>query len=150
MKELDWNKVFELLIPIVLVFLAGIIALYQMRQNVKLQANLKWKEEFRQKVSIYINALLKLITFSLKNKEMNGENDLFQEYEKLSREVLIQWGDIYMMLETESGYSNRFTKLHSAYIKYVRDIHEGKETSQDLNIGEIHVLAKKIYDQHGK
>lgn len=48
------------------------------------------------------------------------------------------------MLETENLYTKRFTDLHDKFIKDVKNINEGEETTKDMNIGEIDILEKKF------
>lgn len=52
---MEWNKLIEYFEPVITVIIAGIIAIYQMRQNIKLNAKLKWKQEFRDKLNGFLN-----------------------------------------------------------------------------------------------
>ncbi|MGQ3677032.1 hypothetical protein [Tenacibaculum discolor] len=57
---MEWNKVIEWIIPVITAVIGGLIAIFQMRQNIKLTARLKWKEEFRVRLNDFINSAKKL------------------------------------------------------------------------------------------
>lgn len=75
---MEWGKVIEWLVPIVTASLAGLLAIYKMRQNIRFNAKLKWKEEFRSKLNTFINICNKISTKAIL-AEKNSENEIFKK-----------------------------------------------------------------------
>lgn len=51
---MELDSLIGLGIPILTAVIAGFIAIYQMRINIRLNAKLKWKDEFRQRLNKFI------------------------------------------------------------------------------------------------
>lgn len=79
MNEIDWNKVFEYLIPIIVVFIAGLIALYRMRENVKLDEKNHRKEELRKAIKETNKNITRLLMLLAKERVLTGD-DLINFY----------------------------------------------------------------------
>ncbi len=151
MIEIDWTKTFEILIPIVAVLLAGLIALYQMRQNVKLGAKLKWKEEFRNRVIEFTNVAMLLYNKAIwvdkepiDDKGYNTANEYIEILYKLhtiyySISIMLDRKD----LRTEVLYENYRLIVDKSHNE-ATDL-EQKVENEDF-VEDFYDIAKEIYD----
>ncbi|MEC3906436.1 hypothetical protein VOI54_05365 [Tamlana sp. 2201CG12-4] len=148
-----WLDVFKILIPIVTVLLAGFFALHRMKQNVKLEARLKWKEEFRNRIVDFMHteSLLnnKAIFYDLE-KEHDGNHEKTDEYLEITYKLHSIYYSIDMMLDFNDL---RAEALNESYKSILDDINRQVESKprptneeDEDYLGNFYEWAKQIYN----
>ncbi len=153
MNDITWLDVFKMLIPITVVIIAGFLALLRMRENVRLDAKLKWKEEFRDKIVEFTNIAMNLEDKALwldVNDEVNNVKEA-HTYININQKLHTIYFAIEMMLDigdirTEALRANYRFIVDQAY-------EEASGTNKDEGgkeniIDEFYETAKEIYDDN--
>lgn len=145
-------------IPIIVTFIAGILALYQVKANIVSSARIKWSEELRKSISeLYPEVLLSILQF--KNREINLNKNLTSSEDYYSRYILhltnynILSSSIKMLLDLRNPKHKKIIEI----LEYI-DINLNKENitlAHDENIEKelkkIVILANEIfYDEWSK
>ncbi len=149
MNDITWLDVFKMLVPITVVIIAGFLALLRMRENVRLDAKLKWKEEFRNRIIEFTNTAMNLEDKAFWLDVNNEENNVKESkiYIDVSHKLHTIYFAIEMMLDLEDF---RTEVLRANYRLIIDQAYEevskiGKEEKEN-NIDEFYETAKEIYD----
>ena len=142
------NQIFDYIIPIFTVLLAGLIAIYQMRQNIKLNAKLKFKEEFREKLNKFISEAKNLshssILLELDNQNIDRAKYLFDNLSEFEASFFA------LDLLLKRNEDKRVIELINLKNK-IKDFAFGKKEKMshkdsNSNLRDFYYKAKEIYN----
>ena len=150
MSNIDWIKVLEFIMPVVLLLVGGFLAVDKMKRNIKLEAKLKWKEEFRNKVINFINESLDLHNKSIFLKVSSEEKHdpkVASCFVDISQKFDSAFYAIDLMLKTEND-STHFLAVKYRKIKdeAFEEFENESGSTQSDTIDEFYQLAKEIYN----
>ncbi|WP_156879183.1 hypothetical protein [Salinimicrobium xinjiangense] len=152
MEEYTLKEIITLISPLLLVFIAGGIALYNQRQSIKLQARNKWKEDFRLHVSDYLEAYMTALfnTTSLKASPFGGaakDHSIANTSLSLSQ-LTSTITKIQMMLDKDSQAFKEIDELARSNNEKLTKIVKGDIEASNIEdtLKKFFEAAKKIYD----
>lgn len=153
MEQFTVKEWITLLSPLILVFIAGYIALRNQRKSIRLQAKNKWKEDFRLHIAEYIETYISCIFHaaefnSKRNENLPTEEKIYVVAQSMSK-ALANFSKIQLMLNEEDTDSQELIKLSKNQGELLTKYLSGKEKEENANIfiNEFTIIAKKIYDK---
>ncbi len=149
MNNIDWIKVLEFMMPVILLFIGGFLTVNKIKINIKLEARLKWKEEFRNKVIDFINVSSELHNKSvfLKINSKDEHNNLASNFVDISKKLDIAFYAIDLMLKDENENTHFLTvKYREIKEQAYEEFNEDSGSTNSNMIDEFYELAKEIYN----
>ena len=152
MSSIDWIKVLEFIMPVALLLLGSLLTVHRMKKNIKLGAKLKWKEEFRNKIIIFIRESMELHNKSVFYNLTPSDNDLDEnkitgDFVDISQKFDAAFYDIDLMIKDEND-DIRFLKAKYREIKdeAFNEFENESGSTESNTINEFYQSAKSIYN----
>lgn len=146
---LDWVKIIETIIPIVTVLAAGLIALYQMRLNIKLQAKVKLKEEFRSVVKDVNRQFNKLtVLFGMYDITTKDKFNLIKpKVEECVINIETLSYDLGILMKKKDEIRNQILDMLDDSADIYFDFKKNKEDDKEEFLNHLNSLFKEYYDK---
>ncbi|NVK53076.1 MAG: hypothetical protein HWD85_09090 [Flavobacteriaceae bacterium] len=150
MSDVDWIKIFEFIMPVILLLIGGFLAVDKMKRNIKLEAKLKWKEEFRRKVVDFVRESMELHNKSIflkVNSEEKSSPEVASRFVDISQKFDSAFYAIDLMLKKEND-NTHFLAVKYREIKdeVFEEFENESGSTQSDTINEFYELAKEIYN----
>lgn len=152
MDNITWLDILKMLVPITVVIIAGWLALLRMRENVRLDAKLKWKEEFRNRIVEFVKISMQLGDKIIWMEESDdiSEKDGAKEYININQNLHTIYYAIEMMLDLDDIRTEVLRAIYRVIIEsaYNEVISPVEIDNEEINnsIEEFYEIAKEIYD----
>ncbi|WP_298896891.1 hypothetical protein [uncultured Psychroserpens sp.] len=153
MEVKHWIEISKIAFALIGIFLTARFALRRMKENIRLTANLKWKEDFRLRLVEFLNTSLLLSNKAISvgfESEGNPDSE-FDEFIEMIHKLHTNYYALEMMLDLKDERTNDLTKIYRSMIDNFMDVSEGKEVEENEEEAldsEFYIVAKEIYDEH--
>ena len=151
MSEIDWNKMIEFTVPILVAVIGALVAIYNVRQNIKLSHKLKKKEELRE-IFVELVMSLKKIAEITKIALQGSDRDEILKVGLQSKETSEEILNKILLLSLYYDDSDKdYEDISVLFLDELSKINDNIKNNNKIDTNEINVTKlikgfKKLYD----
>lgn len=154
------NTLIAIIVPVFIAFIAGMVALYQVKSNVISAARIKWMENLREILCLYCSELetcsvakldLEDISKDKTGKDLDDVLDKFYyPYSNSAKELLKLQSKAFLYLDSKKPEHKKIEELirKNSLLVHDRNINGRKEIQKNLE--EIIIISKTIFEVEWK
>lgn len=149
-KEMFTIDNLKILLPLLLVVITGIIALYQMKSNIFVSYRIRWIENFKLNLSGYISEThLALFSLQIYSKDKENRKAYYDKYFEAINKSAMYRNRIFLDLDTKDDLQEKIllniVDVNSLLDKFVNeDLSKDLELQISLKQTELEALILKL------
>lgn len=150
MDNFTWVDVIKILIPILVVIIAGSFALYRMRLTAKLEALSKWRDSYREHISGFQNGLLEFAAYAndkITNDPILRSDYIDQDFKIYNRKLIHHFTALNLLLDNEVENEKKLYTMILKMQKQTQDaiLENNIDKIKDLDFTPFTNLVKAVY-----